>query len=150
MHFQELPTVLQDIVCDFAWQTEWEHVEANINQLFRIKEFDLPPIFFRPYIFYAENMRYELNPLHVYAPVFDLLSLFNRHRIHELLYKLDFRKRDVKCLGSRLRWMKLMDNDHESILQFGMFYKMLLSTRQNIWTPTYRYQLTHHTADHLA
>ncbi len=48
MHFQELPTVLQDIVCDFAWQTEWEHVRLNMNQLFRIKKFDLPPIFWFP------------------------------------------------------------------------------------------------------
>ena len=150
MHFQQLPNVLQDMICDFAWKTEWEHVRLNLEHMFRIKKYNLPPIFFRPYIFCTEFGGYVPNPLLTYVPTFDLISLFNRHRIHELLYKLDFRKRDVKCLGSRWKWLQAMDESHENILQFGMFYKMLLSTRQNVWTPTYRCQLENHGADHLA
>ena len=149
MNFQKLPTVLQDMVCEFAWKTNWDHVRLNMEQLFRIKKYNMPPIFFRGLFFSAEYGCYLPNPLLTYTPIFNLISLFNKHRIHELLYKLDFRKRDVKCLGSRWEWVRAMDHSYENILQFGMFYKMLLASRKNIWTPTYRSQLEMSGPDHL-
>ena len=63
MHFQQLPNVLQDMICDFAWKTEWEHVRLNLEHMFRIKKYNLPPIFFRPYIFCTEFGGYVPNPL---------------------------------------------------------------------------------------
>ena len=36
-----------------------------------------------------------------------------------------------------------------NILQFGQFYKSLLASKQNIWTPTYNAQLKHGAATHL-
>jgi len=149
MHFRQLPIVLQDIICQFAWKCKWKLVEANMEQLSAIKSFNIPPIFFRNMVLCANYTKYVVNPLDVYIPVFDLSCLFNKHRIHELLYKLDFRKRNVRCLGSRWSWIRAFDECYENILRFGMFYKMLLSTRENIWTPTYRNQLTDHGADHL-
>ena len=149
MHFEQLPSVLQDMVCDFAWKTTWNGIRLNLEQLFLIKEYKLPPIFLRQMIFVVEYGGYVPTPLDIYRPIFDLSILFNQHRIHELLYKLDFRKRTVKCMGSRWKWIHAMEKSHENILQFSIFYRMLLGS-QGIWTPTYQHQLDFgFGADHL-
>ena len=128
MNFQQLPTVLQDMVCDFGWKTDWNVVRLDLELIFRIKTYSLPPIFLRNVIYAPEYGVYIQSPLHEYSPLACKLSLFNRHRIRELLYKLDFRKKEVKCLGSRWSWIHAIDASVENILQLGVFYQILLTS----------------------
>ena len=149
MHFCALPDVLQDLVTDFAWKMSAKVIHKNVDDVLRIKSFDLPPLFFKVYIFDRRICKYITSPLLVYEPFWEMKELFNTFRIQELLYSLDFRKRNVKVAGSRYFWMGAFEEHYINLLQFGMFYKMLLSSGRNIWTPTYMKQLQNHGASHL-
>jgi len=148
--FGDLPLVLQDICTDFAWRIPFKVVIENIDQLLRIKSFKLPPLFYQRCLFHRSYCCHISNPLFIYVPYFSYHELFNVFRIKELLYNLDFRKRIVKRAGSRWFWMNSFEHHYVNILEFGMFYKILLATGQNIWTPTYNMQLhSGHGATHI-
>ena len=136
-HFDVLPTVLQDLVMFFAYKTTAEVVNKNLEVLCLIKAAKLPDFFFRFYVHDSNNFAYLPNPLNEYNPYFEYAKLFNTFRIKELLYCLDFRKSTVRSLGSRWHWFDLLDTDYEAVLSFGIYYKMLVASGFDIWTPTY-------------
>ena len=146
--FQDLPVVLQDLCVDFAWKTTYRNVKENIEELLLIKSFNLPPLFYKTYLFSTEHMYHMYSPLEIYEPLWCYLEMFDIFMINDLLCNLDFRKRSVKCAGSRYFWLDSFDH-YINILQFGQFYKSLLASKQNIWTPTYNAQLKHGAATHL-
>ena len=147
--FQDLPSVLQDLCVGFAWKTTYKVVKENIGELLMIKSFNLPPLFYRTYLFSTEHCRHIYNPMDVYVPFWCYIEMFDICRLKELLYILDFRKRIVKRAGSRFYWMEAFDDHYLNILQFGMYYKLLLASNQNIWTHTYNRQLQNGAARHL-
>lgn len=147
--FCDLPVVLQDLVTDFAWENPCQLVLDNIETLLEIKSYNLPPLFFQTqYRYVCTGARgckstYGIvmpNPLYEYVPFWKYIDLFNIFRIQHLMYNLDFRKRIVKRAGSRQFWMNSFDH-YKSILQFGLFYKILLASEMDVWTPTYKLQL---------
>lgn len=148
--FQDLPSVLQDLCVGFAWKTTYKVVKENIGELLMIKSFNLPPLFYRTYLFSTEHCRHIYNPMDVYVPFWCYIEMFDIYRLRDLLCNLDFRKRSVKCAGPRHFWMRSFDNHYFSILQFGGFYKSLLESNQDIWTPTYNAQLKNGSATHLS
>ena len=139
--FRDLPVVLQNLCTDFAWETPFRLVTENLDVLLLIKSMNMPPMFFRPCLFHQSFCCHIHSPLEVYTPFWAYSELFNIYRIKELLYNLDFRKRNVKSAGTRFSWMNSFDKHYVNILYFGMFYKILLASGQNIWTPTYNQQL---------
>lgn len=139
--FQDLPVDLQNLCADFAWKTTWSLSESNIDTLLLIKSFKLPPLFFRQFLFRSDHGHYCVSPIDKYYPTWSFLEIFDIYRIKELLYNLDFRRRLVKRAGSRWFWMKAFEVHYENILQFGMFYKLLVASGENIWTPTYNAEL---------
>jgi len=136
-HFRELPVVLQDMCTDFAWKIPFKVFDENIDELLCIKNLELPPLFYRPFLFYRSFGCYINSPLDIYVPFWSYHDLFDIFRVKELLYNLDFRKRSVKRGGSRWFWMNSFEEHYVNILQFGLFYKLLLASGQNIWTPTF-------------
>ena len=139
--FCDLPAVLQDLVTGFAWKTPFQLVLDNIECLLEIKSYDLPPLFFRGRFYSPYHVgKMQPNPLYEYSPFWPYKDLFNIYRIQSLMYNLDFRKRVVKRAGSREFWLNSFDH-YKSILQFGLFYKILLASGLNVWTPTYNMQL---------
>ena len=136
-NFDDLPTVLQDLVMFFAYKTTAALVKENLEVLCLIKKTNLPAFFFHFYVQHPNSFCYVMSPLQEYSPYFEYLALFNTYRIKELLYCLDFRKSCVRSLGSRWHWFNVFDKDYESILNFGLYYKMLVASGLDIWTPTY-------------
>ena len=149
MSFPDLPVVLQDLVIDFAWKMHADVVRKNVDDILVIKNFNLPGLFLRGFLFDPRICKHVTSPLLVYTPFWEFKKLFNTFRIQELLYSLDFRKRIVRVAGTRYDWMNSFEEHYVNILQFGMFYKMLLASNKNIWTPTYQKQLQNHSASHL-
>ena len=147
--FQDLPTVLQDLCIDFAWQTTYKLVTENIDELLMIKSFKLPPLFYRVRLFSTEHCRHMYSPLMIYKPFWSYREIFDVYMITDLLYNLDFRKRDVKQAGSRHFWVSSFDDHYVNILQFGAFYRSLLATGRDIWTPTYNSQMLNGGATHI-
>jgi len=125
----------------FAYKTQNAIVQANLNQILLIKRTQMPRFFFQHYVRDINSFCYMVSPIHEYRPHYEFRLLFNVYRIKELMYCLDFRKSNVKSMGSRLSWMEAIDLDFRSILNFGLFYKMLISSGKNIWTPTYNEQI---------
>lgn len=147
--FHDLPVVLQDLCIAFAWKTTYKNVKVNIDELLLIKSFKLPTMFYKVFMFSSECCRHIYTPLQIYRPFWCYIEMFDICRLKELLYILDFRKRIVKRAGSRFYWMEAFDDHYLNILQFGMYYKLLLASNQNIWTPTYNRQLQNGAATHL-
>ena len=135
--FDLLPTDLQDIIMLFAYKTKTNIVKSNVEVLCLIGKVKLPQFFFKFYVRDPESFLYILSPLKEYTPFFDYVSLFHTYRIKELLYCLDFRRSCVRSLGTRWEWFSAIDENYESIIKFGLYYKMLIATGTNIWTPTY-------------
>lgn len=135
--FQGLPTVLQDLVTDFAWKTKFKDVEQNITQLLMIKKLSLPSVFYKTYLYSTENRCHMYNPLNVYLPFWRYNEMFDVNSLRELLYTLDFRKRAVKRFGSRHLWLQSFNDHYLNIIEFGIFYKLLLSSKENVYTPTF-------------
>ena len=148
IRFSDLPVVLQDMCTDFAWKIPFGLVKENLDELLLIKSFKLPPVFYRSFLFHRSFCSHINSPLNIYIPFWSYHDLFDIFRIKELLYNLDFRKRTVKRGGSRWFWLNSFDEHYVNILQFGMFYKILLASGQNIWTPTYSLQLQSAGATH--
>ena len=121
----------------FAYKTTAGLVNENLEVLCLIKKAKLPDFFFRFYVHDTHNFCYLASPLQEYSPYFDYVALFNTFRIKELLYNLDFRKSTVRSLGSRWHWCEVLATDYEAILRFGIYYKMLIASGLDIWTPTY-------------
>ena len=139
--FADLPVVLQDLCTGFVWKLPYGLVKENLDALLLIKSIKLPPLFYRTRLFYRPFCCHIYNPLVIYVPFWSYHELFDIYGIKELLYNLDFRKRNVKSAGSRWFWMNSFGEHYMNIIQFGMFYKILLAGGQNIWTPTYNIQL---------
>jgi len=135
--FDALPTDLQDLILLFAFNQRTAVVRANVNVLCLIGKAPLPKFFYRIYVRDPETFLYITTPLKEYVPYFDYVGLFHSYRIKELLYCLDFRRTCVRSLGSRFDWFMSLDNDYQTIINFGLYYKMLIASGNNIWTPTY-------------
>ena len=78
MSFCALPDVLQDLVTDFAWKIPAKVIHKNVDDVLRIKSFELPPLFFKVYIFDRRICKYITSPLLVYEPFWEM----NQHISH--------------------------------------------------------------------
>lgn len=147
--FPDLPTVLQDLITFFAFNITSVSLLDNVDVLLSIKDHNLPTFFYKTYVDACDTpaclwksrknakCSFVVNPIAQYFPIFEYKGIFNMYLIHELLYCLDFRKRAVRAMGSRWFWIQRMADDYEFVVFFGVYYKMLLATEANIWTPSY-------------
>ena len=137
MSFGDCPVVLQDLITLFAWKLPFEKVDRQLSAVLTIKDAKLPNMFFSRLLWNWRERRNIVNPVIVFCPVEDMSSIFNKYILLELLWCLDFRKRNVRAFGNRDFWRNSFCDHWQNIVTFGIFYNGLRASNQNIWTPTY-------------
>jgi hypothetical protein len=102
MKFTVLPCDLQDLLLDFAFKITKKELDDDLETLRVIKSWDLDPHFLQTRVWVRETWCFNNNPIETYFPLRELTShfqLFNMCLVYELLDRLDFRKKAVRCLG---------------------------------------------------
>ena len=134
MKFTVLPYELQDLVCDFAFKITHKDLKDDLETICTIKSWDLDPQFVQKRVWVREYWCFEDNPLENYFPLRELSShfeMFNMYLVYELLDRLDFRKKAVRCMGPRERWFHSLDH-LEFLGLFSMFHKHVRADPTNI------------------
>ena len=123
MNFTVLPCVLQDLVLDFAFKITKKELDEDFETIRIVKSWDLDPMFVRNRVWIREQWCFQDNPLQIYIPLQKLeneFSMFDMCLVFELLDRLDFRKRNVRCMGPRDKWINCLDHV-EFLGLFSMF-----------------------------
>lgn len=131
-----LPTVLQQMVLEFAFNMPKAQVLDSLTIILSISDMHLPFFFFRPKIWSWEFARFLPNPVFEFMPIeyYNGLysELFDDDALYCLLLGLDFRRRNVKMFGSRQHWLNRIVGSWRAIEPFAAYYKMLMRSRTPI------------------
>ena len=134
MKFSALPLDLQDLVIVFCFGIRYEELKCDLQIISEINKWRLPPSILPRTIFCPETYHYELHPTIMYRPLAHFSSklwLFNMLRIREVLDRLDFRKREVRVMGSRWVWLANL-HDWEFVGLFSVFLKEMEKQPQHV------------------
>ena len=136
VNFSVLPSVLQDLVLDFAFNLPKTDVLESLNVILSIIDMDLPFFFFRESIWswhynkFLPNPVFSFMPIHYYNGIYS--ELFDDDALCCLLLGLDFRRRNVRMFGSRQRWLDRIVRCWRCVEPFAAFFKMLLRSKTPI------------------
>ena len=142
MFFNEIPAVLQDLICDFAWQKTHSEVMSVLKVVLMLKKHKLPANFYHSVVWSWQDRCFVPLPLVEFCPIEDFRTYFNFPIIRCILMQLDFRKKRVKSMGNRVFWLNLLDNHWSFAVQFGLFYKLLQKSPISPFCPTYEQERT--------
>ena len=127
---------LQDLVLQFAYNMRRTDVLDSLEQILDIKDLQLPFFFFRDRIWSWHYASFLPNPVEQFLPIDyfggSYSDIFDTDAFWSLLIGLDFRRKKVKCFGSRLRWLDRMLCSWEMVVPFSSFFKMLLRSKTPI------------------
>jgi len=128
-----LPTVLQDLVIEFAFDMPKQLVLDSLRIILSIIDMDLPFFFFRKQIWSWRYATFLPNPVINFLPIQyysgRYADLFDDDAMYCLLLGLDFRRRNVRMFGSRQKWLDRIVTSWRSVEPFAAYYKMLIRTR---------------------
>ena len=110
MFLSEIPTVLQDLICDFAWKKKAAEVRDVLKIVLMLKMHKLPANFYHSAVWSWQDRSFVPLPLIEFCPLEDIRQYFNFPRIRCILMQLDFRKKRVKSMGNRVFWLNLFEN----------------------------------------
>ena len=130
MSFTVLPSVLQNLVVEFAFGISLQHLKEDLKLIETVKTWNLPPEFVAHRLGWIDIE----TPLHVYFPLKALPSLFNlfhMHRVRSVLDRLDFRRKTVHYLGSRENWQQRLE-DVDFLGLFAGFFKSIADDPRNL------------------
>ena len=136
VNFSVLPSVLQDLVLDFAFNLPKTDVLESLNVILSIIDMDLPFFFFRESIWSWHYNKFLPNPvfsfmqIHYYNGIYS--ELFDDDALCCLLLGLDFRRRNVRMFGSRQRWLDRIIQCWRCVEPFAAYFKMLLRSKTPI------------------
>jgi hypothetical protein len=133
--FAALPDVLQDIVLQFAFKINKKEMESDFNTILEIKQWKLHPCFLRHRVFLSDSWSFQDNPLEIYFPLRGLSSmyaLFDMCIVYDFLERLDFRRTEVRCMGSRIQWMETLELHWEFIGLFSIFFNRITPNPDNL------------------
>ena len=136
VNFSVLPSVLQDLVLDFAFNLPKTDVLESLNVILSIIDMDLPFFFFRESIWswhynkFLPNPVFSFMPIHYYNGIYS--ELFDDDALCCLLLGLDFRRRNVRMFGSRQRWLDRIIQCWRCVEPFAAYFKMLLRSKTPI------------------
>ena len=136
VNFSVLPSVLQDLVLDFAFNLPKTDVLESLNVILSIIDMDLPFFFFRESIWswhynkFLPNPVFSFMPIHYYNGIYS--ELFDDDALCCLLLGLDFRRRNVRMFGSRQRWLDRIIRCWRCVEPFAAYFKMLLRSKTPI------------------
>ena len=134
MSFSALPADLQDLVIGFCYKIRYNELKRDLDIISEINRWCLPPCLLPRTIFCRETYHYEHHPTVVYRPLnhfHSKLRLFNMLQIHEVLNRLDFRKREVRTMGSRWDWLENLQK-WEFVGLFSVFYRNIEKFPQHV------------------
>jgi len=142
MGFDELPRDLKDIVSAFAYQCKWETVEKDMNMCDLVREMNLSPVFTRSEMWSGKYRAYIPCPFEKFEPIQNFTGSWadyiDWHAVHELLWRLDFRRKFVKLVNSREGWRASFKEDWRNIVNFDTFYCFLLYSRVPCFKPLWK------------
>ena len=131
--FADLPDVLKDMIVQFAFKIGFVELECDLETLRVINSWSLHPNFMRDRLWTPDSWCFLENPLKNYFPLRRLRSqfeMFDMCAVHEILDRLDFRKRDVRCMGTRREWWISLTH-FEFLGMFSMYFKQIVLNPDN-------------------
>lgn len=139
MGFVALPKDLKNMICAFAYDSDWELVKKDMDVCFEIKTWDITPLFVRDVMWSRKYRQYIPSPLKKFEPIANFTGewtdYIDWHTVQELMWRLDFRRKAVKYVGSRQTWRTMFKDDWTSVQVFDSFYRFLLYTRVPCFKP---------------
>ena len=142
MGFEDLPKDLKNIVCEFAYDCDWETVVKDLEMCGIVKSMCLSGIFVRHNMWSKKYRMYMLNPLIAFEPICNYTDgwqdIVDWHSVEELLWRLDFRRKFVFTVAKRGQWRLKFAEDWKNILLFDGFYRFLLCTRVPCFKPQWK------------
>ena len=140
MTFKGLPTDLQDLIVGFCWEITHAELQEELKTIELIKSWIVDPLFLQKKLTPIRGWRSPPTPLRVFEPINVFGGwhrLFDWMMVDEVLFRMDFRKKVVKYLGTREHWQDLVLKDWMNFFSFSEFYKGVVKGRTIPWKPTY-------------
>ena len=141
MGFSDLPKDLKNIVCRFAFNTNYDAVENDLQTIEKIKEWQLSKIFLRHNVYSSFYMNTIPSPLAIFEPICNFSGrwrdVIDWGVVDEMLWRLDFRRKFVKNIRSRFQWREQLKENWEQIQLFDNFYLFLLITNVPCFKPVW-------------
>ena len=142
MEFAGLPTDLKNLICEIAYGATLKTVKKDVETCVLIKKMHLHPLFLRDLVWSRRTWDYEVSPIHVFEPISAFSNkwedVFDWQVVQEMLWRLDFRRRSVRCLFKRHEWVASFCNDWQNIAAFSDFFCFLLYTRVPCFKPVWK------------
>ena len=141
MSYELLPNDLKNLVAEMCWDITARQLQNNLQTCTEICDWKLHTVFLKQKVYCRRTRRYMDSPLRVFRPISwfgnSWRTLFDWNVVNEFLHRLDFRKRVVKKMGSRMEWVLLISN-WRNLLLLDTFFKILLHVSEDPFKPTYR------------
>ena len=142
MGFGDLPEDLKNIVSAFAYDCKWGTVETDMKMCEFVREMNISPVFTREVMWSAKYREYRRNPFQEFEQIQTYTGswadYFDWHSVQELIWRLDFRRKFVRLVHSRMEWRLLFKRDWRNIEMLDNFYRFLLYTRVPCFNPLWK------------
>ena len=144
MSFDELPKVLKNVICEFAYASNWEKTHSDLQMCERLNNCGISPVFLRSRMWSWHYCAFINSPLSVFEPIERFTGrwadIVDWHAVNELLFRLDYRRRIVRLGGTRRQWFKKFRQNWLSVREFDSFYRIMLHSSVRCFKPTYELQ----------
>ena len=132
----DLPDVLQDLVCMFAWNMPKKLIQPSLDIFVEINNWRIPFWFLRKRVWSWHYRSYMKTPLKEFLPIEyfggEYKQLFNEDAVYCLLIGLDFRLKNVRKFGNRKKWETRILQSWRVMESLSSFYKMLLHSKRGV------------------
>ena len=135
MSFVQLPKVLKNVVCEFAFACNWCETEKTIASL------DISPVFLRVKMWSWSYAMFVPSILYVFEPICRFTGrwgdIIDWHAVNELLYRLDYRRTLVRVGGTRHQWFERFKENWLNVCLFDSFYRLMMNSSIQCFKPTF-------------
>ena len=141
MSFVQLPKVLKNVVCEFAFVCNWCETEKSLQMCETIASLDISPVFLRLKMWSWKFRSFLPSPLMVFRPIRQFTGrwsdMIDWHAVNELLYRLDYRRSLVRAGGTRHEWFDMFKKNWLNVRVFDTFYRIMLHAPIQCFKPTF-------------
>ena len=141
MSFVQLPKVLKNVVCEFAFVCNWCETEKSLQMCETIASLDISPVFLRVKMWSWSYAMFVPSILYVFEPICRFTGrwgdIIDWHAVNELLYRLDYRRRLVRVGGTRHQWFERFKENWLNVCLFDSFYRLMMNSSIQCFKPTF-------------